>query len=106
MVAIYWTSTWMVTDIHDVLSTDGDQPHPIFSVFSTDLGTILQSDADDTSPSECQVCSYDHGGHFGQMLTATPQILNFNPIYGESGSYYPSNWFSLTLPPKYRPPIT
>lgn len=95
----------MVTDIHDFFSVDGDQAHPSFSVHSTDLGTAFQLAVDDTSASECQVCSYDHGGHFGQILTATILVLTFDPIYREPISPDPSNWFFHTPPPKHRPPI-
>ena len=57
----------MVTDIHNIVADGGDQPHPVFSVHSSDSGIAFQS-GEGIAPSECLVCSYDRGGHFGQTL--------------------------------------
>lgn len=60
-----WMSTWLVTDIHDVV--DGNQPHPVFSSQAEPSDSDLMANFDRES-SDCGVCSYDHGGHTGQAL--------------------------------------
>ena len=94
----------MVTDIHNVIADGGDQPHSIFSVHSTDSGIAFQS-GEETVPSDCQVCSYDHGGHLGQTLLATGLVVAFDHLDAACRSFYPSDWLSHTAPPKLRPPI-
>jgi len=103
IVMTYWMSTWMVTDIHDVVFSD-DQPHPIFSAHSADSAIAFQS-GEETAPSGCKVCSYDHGGHFGQTLPATLAVVAFDPVGTGCRSFCPFGWISHTIPPKLRPPI-
>jgi hypothetical protein len=101
IVITYWMSTWMVTDIHDVVAGGGEQPHPIFSA---DSAIAFQS-GEETAPSDCQVCSYDHGGHFGQSLPAALPVVAFDHVGTACRCFYPSGWLSHTIPPKLRPPI-
>jgi hypothetical protein len=104
IVITYWMSTWMVTDIHDVVADGGDQLHPIFSAHSANSAIAFQS-VEETAPSDCQVCSYDHGGHFGQTLPAAVPFVIFDHLGTACRSFYLPGWLSHTIPPKLRPPI-
>ena len=90
----------MVTDIHDVVTDGGDRSHTIFSAHST----AFQADGEST-PSGCQVCSYDHGGHFGQTLPMAIVNVMVDRSCAAGGCCYLSGWFSLSTPPNLRPPI-
>ena len=66
-ICTLWMSTWLVTDIHDVAAADRNQPHPIFSAQLEPTDSDLEADFNIESP-QCEICSYDHGGHVGQTL--------------------------------------
>jgi hypothetical protein len=101
----FWMSTWMVTDIHDWSIVDVDQSHPVFSVQQTQSVADSQTASNDHKQ-HCGVCSYDHGGHMGQMLAAVTFIAEsisaqnlINPLL------HPDFWYSRNTAPNLRPPI-
>lgn len=99
--SIFWISTWMVTDIHDLLILE--QPHPLFSMEAS-----IHSDHH-TSHEEAHcgsVCNYDHGGHLGQTLPIAFVVNNYIPIQKIIASAYTNTWYFRIIPPKFRPPIT
>ncbi len=103
IVMTYWMSTWMVTDIHDVVR-GGDQPHPIFSTHTAAAATALQP-GEETAPPGCRVCSYDHGGHVGQTLPAMALVVPFDPRDTAAAPIHPCGRPSQTTSPDLRPPI-
>ncbi len=104
----FWMSTWMVTDIHDWSIADADQPHPVFSMQQAYIAIDDHtSDSDDHNhDSHCGVCSYDHGGHMGQMMAALSYIAETFPVQSTINSPLHSDfWYSRNSTPKLRPPI-
>ena len=104
----FWTSTWMVVDIHDVPIVDKTQLHHIFVEQHThtvpDTHLINEHHSHD---SHCGVCSYDHGGHIGQTLASIAFVAKTIPA--QSSINIPLNtgfWYSRKTPPKVPPPIT
>ncbi len=99
-----WMSTWMVTDIHDLLIAD-DLPHQVSSVQQTQSVSDSQSASQDHY-SHCGVCSYDHGGHMGQTL-ATLSFVAVN-IPAQAAIKFPLHsdfWHTRSTLPGLRPPI-
>ncbi|OQK18286.1 hypothetical protein AU255_10800 [Methyloprofundus sedimenti] len=100
-----WMSTWMVTDIHDWSLADANQPHPVFSVQQSQPGSDIQTASTDHNPN-CEVCSYDHGGHMGQTLAARAYIAKSFPAHNTHQlSLQFEFWYSRKIAPKLRPPI-
>lgn len=102
---VIWMSTWMVTDIHDLVNIE---THHYVSVNAIEHAQSL-SDHDASAEihhSSCGVCSYDHGGHMGQTLTARPLVAK--TILVKNTVNFPSTsevWHSRNTVPKIRPPI-
>ncbi len=102
----FWMSTWMVTDIHDESIAEKNQLHPVFSVQSTQTDSQLpRTDSDPVNDNHCSVCSYDHGGHIGQMLAAVSYQPVFNPVLNQPSSLPSDFWYSRPSSPTLRPPI-
>jgi len=101
---ILWVSTWMITDIHDLASTGPDQPHPLFSV-SSDIHPANSFDQSDDTVPDCHVCSYDHGGHMGQVLPVAVQGITLKMDDASSVPSPLSGWHSHTTTPDLKPPI-
>ncbi|MCK4493695.1 MAG: hypothetical protein KAU26_06540 [Methylococcales bacterium] len=98
--SIFWVSTWIVTDIHDVLRLE--QPHPIFSIAASDH---LENHSHEAVHCE-SACSYDHGGHLGQTLPVATVINTYTPTQQLIASTSARYWYFRIIPPKFRPPIT
>ncbi len=104
---IFWMSTWMVTDIHDLSIADKDPSYLVFSGQQTHVASDAHLKAEDHNhDSDCGVCSYDHGGHIGQTLATLPFVAETIPA--QQPTNYPLHsgfWYSRNTLPKLRPPI-
>lgn len=97
--SIFWISTWMVTDIHDLSMLE--QPHPLFSIEA-----IAHQDVHLDDEPHCESpCSYDHGGHVGQTLPVISVSNRYIPTHQFIFSAYNNVWAFRIIPPKFRPPI-
>jgi len=98
-----WMSTWMVTDIHDLSIADqihSDQ-YAGFNIESH-IDTIDEHDHN----SHCGVCSYDHGGHIGQILATLPFVAEHVPSQNIIHSFLDLGfWSSQNTAPIPPPPI-
>jgi hypothetical protein len=107
---IFWMSTWMVTDIHNIPIQPAEKSLSIASIqqmtvsHSEDHHTNLIEDH--SHQSHCGVCSYDHGGHIGATIVTlsylsksapTKNLITLSPHY--------SGWTSKSSSPMLRPPI-
>ena len=100
----FWMSTWMVTDIHDLLFAD-NQPHQVVATQQTQSVSDSQISTQNHF-SHCGVCSYDHGSHMGQTL-ATPSFVAVN-VPAQNTINFPLHsdfWYTRSILPEFRPPI-
>jgi len=98
-------STWLVTDVHEWSMIDAQYTHAAISSQSTALVPTVQAEDHNHDHHE-GVCSYDHGGHIGQVLATVVNATAFIPEQDSENPAYPDFWYTRILSPKLRPPIT
>jgi hypothetical protein len=97
--SIFWISTWMITDIHDLFMLE--QPHPIFSI---EASAHHENHSLEKVHGE-NACSYDHGGHLGKTIPIISVKNTVTPSQKIIVSTYTYSWYFRIIPPKFRPPI-
>ena len=99
-----WMSTWLVTDVHEWSMLDDQHTHAQISTASVSLMTTVQN-IDHDHEHHSGICSYDHGGHVGQVLATVIYSTAFIPTQNSTIPISSEFWHTQISPPKLRPPI-
>ena len=107
---IFWMSTWMVTDIHNIVADHAELSSSLVSIQQIAASNIEDHhifEVEHDHQSHCGVCSYDHGGHSGATIVSLADITKSIPTKNLIVlSLDSSFWASKNPPPTLPPPIT